>query len=106
MANATLVDASIAKNTLNSMLTDYDRRVSKRESIPNIYRMSHLLGVSGNVFDTLEGMVSVDDIISRIDQFFIVSDLPPAKRFIELLKNQPETPTSNVYLAGWPKGRK
>jgi len=99
------VKADIAKRTLNSMLTDYDRRIQSRS--PNIYRLSHLLKASDNVFEGIDdsSSVPVSLLEKRVQRFFIVSDMPPARNFISLLRTQTQEDPGGLYLQGWPKTR-
>jgi hypothetical protein len=98
------VDVQRAKTTLDSMLTDYDRRISKRD--PNTYRLGHLFGASDRVFEGLQGDVPTATIEKRVQRFFIVSDMPPARNFLKLLADQPEGGSTGIYLEGWPKTKK
>lgn len=77
------LDFKSLSRRLNHLLTDYDRKLSKRNN--NIHRLAHYFRASDEVFDSLPENASINDLKKLLHKKFIVSDMPPVKKFIKEL---------------------
>jgi hypothetical protein len=72
---------------LSSKLTQYDERVSRRERMPNIYRLGHYMKALGDVRDKVAGILERSDpealtaLKAVINRHF--HDLPPTNNVLK-----------------------
>ena len=79
-----LTDFKTLQRKLIHLLTVYDERLSKRQ--PNIHRLSHYFRAADNAFEKLPENASIEDLKRSLNREFIVSDMPPVKKFIKELE--------------------
>lgn len=77
------IDFKSLNRRLNHLLTDYDKRLSKRHD--NIHRLAHYFKASDEVFDSLPENASIGDLKTLLHKKFIVNDMPPVKKFLKEL---------------------
>lgn len=77
------IDFKKLKSRLIHLLTEYDIRLSKRQ--PNMYRLGHYFKAADDAFDDLPNNASINDLKKSLSRRFIVSDMPPVKKFIKEL---------------------
>lgn len=77
-------DFKTLQRKLIHLLTAYDQKLSKRQ--PNIHRLSHYFRAVDNAFDKLPDNASIEDLKRSLNREFIVSDMPPVKKFINELE--------------------
>lgn len=78
---------------LDSKLTQYDQRMSKKERHPNIYRLGHYLKASGNVKEAVLSIATGNELMSPgVAHEMVASmsheftpDFPPAKNVVKQL---------------------
>lgn len=78
---------------LISRLTRYDMQISRRESIPNIYRLGHWLQAAENVRDGVRPYLNRDDgeamtaLRRALNKEFHAGDMPPVKQVLKQMDN-------------------
>lgn len=75
------VDVNKLKSRLIHLLTEYDIKLSKRQ--PNMYRLGHYFKAVDDAFDDLPNDATINDLKKSLSRRFIVSDMPPVKKFIK-----------------------